>query len=117
MHAILGTSELFCVFAFFAVVYLERVVVTGYNGELTRVVKVERGYRRVSVRRLEALRRGDQPSSQQASLERRLVLTLAGRKAVMTSLTFCVGCPAGGGGAPGVAAIVSVGLCYLLPTI
>ena len=39
-------------------------------------------------------------------------LTLDGRKAVMTSLTFCVAAPGGGGGAPGVAdpvAIVSVG--------
>jgi hypothetical protein len=33
----------------------------------------------------------------------RVELTLEGRKLAMTSLTFCVGGPAGGGGAPGVA--------------
>ena len=39
-----------------------------------------------------------------------LRLTLAGRKLDMTSLTFCVGGPAGGGGGPGVAAPVTM-LC------
>jgi hypothetical protein len=34
--------------------------------------------------------------------------TLEGRKAVMTSLTFCVEAAAGGGGAPGVADPVAI---------
>jgi hypothetical protein len=36
------------------------------------------------------------------------MLTLAGRKLDMTSLTFCVGGPAGGGGGPGVAEPVTM---------
>lgn len=49
-------------------------------------------------------------------IEYTLKLTLAGRKLDMTSPTFCVGGPAGGGGAPGVAdpvTIISNGLYYL----
>jgi hypothetical protein len=100
MDAILLTLEFLCVLAFLAVVDLERVVVACYNREFARVVKVEGGdRRRARTRGLEAL---DRVSTSSWSEEEPFGLTLEGRKLAMTSPTFCVGGPAGGGGAPGV---------------
>jgi hypothetical protein len=77
--------------SFFAVVDLERVVVTSDYCKLAGVVEVERG---------DALLLGCCALRGKKMFKR---LTLAGRKLDMTSLTFCVGGPAGGGGGPGVA--------------
>ncbi len=97
--------------AFFAVVDLERVIVAGYNGKLAGVVKVKRCDRGAWRGRLEALQRQSMGVSK---LQDATELTLCGRKLVMTSPTFCVGGPEGGGGAPGVADPVAMvgGKCY-----
>lgn len=101
VHAILLALELLGMLAFLAVVNLECVVVACYNSELPRVIKVERGNRcRPRARSFESL---NVVSIKRRSTESSNGLTLEGRKLAMTSLTFCIGGPAGGGGAPGVA--------------
>ena len=110
MDAILLRLELFGVLALFAVVDLEGVVVACDNGKLARVVEVERGDGGARAARLELL----EPLLLHCDWHRHaLKLTLAGRKLDMTSLVFCVGGPAGGGGGPGVADPVTMagGVC------
>ena len=85
--------------ALFAVVDLEGVIVACDNGKLARVVEVERGDGGARAARLELL----EPLLLHCDWHRHtLKLTLNGRKLDMTSLVFCVGGPAGGGGGPGV---------------
>lgn len=44
MHAVLLTLQLLCMLPLLAIVYLERLVVAGYDGQFTSVVKVERSH-------------------------------------------------------------------------
>lgn len=55
MHAILLTLKLLRMLPFFAIVYLESIVVACYDRELARVVEVEGGDGRGAKRWLEAL--------------------------------------------------------------
>ena len=102
--------------ALLAIVDLERVVVAGYHGEFARVVEVEGCDGGAGARRFEALGLHFSIRRSMEGVEGCLELTLAGRNAVMTSLTFCVGGPVGGGGALGVpdpVAMVGVDSDYL----
>lgn len=55
VHTIFLALQLFRMFALFAVVDLESIVVACYDRELARVVKIKRGNRSLRIRRFEFL--------------------------------------------------------------
>jgi hypothetical protein len=102
MDAVFLRLQLFRMFPLLAVVHLESIVIAGDDGELARVVEVERRYRRVVSFRSESLLH----VSSGLAVGFGIRLTRHGLKVAMTSLTFWLGGCAGGAGVSVPAAIV-----------